>query len=405
MHQSTRRHPSNKPSKPYADFPLFPHATGRWAKKIRGKMLYFGPWDDPQAALNRYLSQRDDLYAGRTPRTQLEGMTVREVCNRYLTSKQQLRDSGEIDDRTFNDYYSACEKMLECLNGSRIVADLTPHDFEQLRAKFSKTLGTVALGNAIQRVRMVFKYAFDQGFIERPIRYGQTFRKPSVKSVRQDRARRTQERGPRMLEAAAIQKILRHTEKQLRAMTLLGINCGFGQTEISRMPKSVLDLKTGWVTYPRTKTGVERRCPLWPETIAALRDVLAGRPKPRDPKDDNLVFITKYGQRWVKTNKQGTPADAIGQEFSKLLTELGLKRPGISFYALRHTVETIGGESIDQVAVDHIMGHAEHSGDMASKYRERISDERLKAVTRFLRDWLFKPKGRKKSKQLKAKSS
>lgn len=403
MHQSTRRRPTNKPAKPYADFPLFPHATGRWAKKIRGKMCYFGPWDDPQAALNRYVSQRDDLYAGRTPRTQLEGMTVRELCNRYLTSKQQLRDSGEIVGRTFNDYFSVCEQVLGSINGSRIVADLTPLDFEPLRAKLTKTLGTVALGNAIQRVRMVFKYAYDQGFIERPIRYGQTFRKPSVKSVRQDRARQTQEHGHRMFEATALRKILKHTETQLKAMTLLGINCGFGQTEISRMPKSVLNLKTGWVNYPRLKTGVERRCPLWPETVAALHDALKRRPKPRDSKLDGLVFITKYGQEWVKTNEKGRPADALSQEFAKLLTELGLKRPRLNFYAMRHTFETIGGETRDQVAVDYIMGHAPHSGDMASKYRERISDERLKAVTDFVHQWLFKPEPKPKKAQRKAK--
>jgi len=57
------------------------------------------------------------------------------------------------------------------------------------------------------------------------------------------------------------------------------------------------------------------------------------------------------------------------------------------FYALHHTFERIGGESRDQVAIDHIMGHARD--DMASLYRERISDERLKAVTDTIHDWLF----------------
>ncbi len=48
------------------------------------------------------------------------------------------------------------------------------------------------------------------------------------------------------------------------------------------------------------------------------------------------------------------------------------------FYTLRHVFETIGGESRDQVAVDAIMGH--ERGEMAAHYRERISEDRLRAL-------------------------
>ena len=69
-----------------------------------------------------------------------------------------------------------------------------------------------------------------------------------------------------------------------------------------------------------------------------------------------------------------------------MLDALGIKGSR-NFYALRHTVETIGGESKDQVAVKAIMGHVDN--DISAAYRERISDARLRDVTDFVRAWLF----------------
>jgi hypothetical protein len=62
----------------------------------------------------------------------------------------------------------------------------------------------------------------------------------------------------------------------------------------------------------------------------------------------------------------------LSKEVRKLLDKLDIKRQGVAYYSFRHVFETIGGESRDQVAVDFIMGHARD--DMASRYRERISD-------------------------------
>ena len=58
--------PQVRPSKPYPQFPLTPHPSGRWCKKIRGKLHYFGKIDDPDAALERYLAEKDRLHAGLT---------------------------------------------------------------------------------------------------------------------------------------------------------------------------------------------------------------------------------------------------------------------------------------------------------------------------------------------------
>jgi integrase len=144
---------------------------------------------------------------------------------------------------------------------------------------------------------------------------------------------------------------------------------------------------------------------LWPETVAALKKAVIERPGAKDPVDANLVFLTRTGKRWVrfqaKRNKGKntgeetsnlaevvTSLDALSQQFAKLLSDLKINgRRGLGFYTLRHVFETVAGESKDQVAVNAIMGHVDPS--MGAQYRERISDERLQAVTEDVRGWLF----------------
>src|SRR5262245_29451809 len=96
-----------KPPKPYPEFPLTAHPAGYWCKKIRGRIHYFGPWVDPDGALAKYLAEKDALHAGRKPREENEGTTLKLLCNRFLNQKQALVDAGELSPRTWAGYKEA----------------------------------------------------------------------------------------------------------------------------------------------------------------------------------------------------------------------------------------------------------------------------------------------------------
>jgi integrase len=368
--------------KPHRDFPLFPHATGRWAKKVRGKLHYFGKTaDDPKGeqAIRRWLDQKDNLLAGRTPREKRDGLTVAELCDRFLQAKDQQLDAGEITPATRRDYENTTDRLVAEFGKNRLVTDLASDDFEALRASISKTRGPVALGNEIQRVRVVFKYGYDAALMQQPMRYGPLFKRPSRKVLRLQRAKR----GERMIEAADIRRMLDKAAPQLKAMILLAINCGFGNSDCGTLPIAALDLDAGWLNYHRPKTGISRRCPLWPETVTALKEALDVRRRPMDEVAKGCVFVTKYGSSWA-----GTPIhNPVSKEFRKLLNETELHKVGLGFYTLRHVFRTIADEARDQPAANAIMGHADES--MAAQYRERIGDDRLRVVTDHVRAWLF----------------
>ena len=374
---------AKKPNKPRPDFPLFPHAAGQWAKKIRGKTHYFGVWSDPDSALQNYLRDKDELQAGRTPRVQRDEPTVRDLLNQFLTTKIRLVQNGELAQRTFNDYKKVCTRVADYFGLDRFLSDIRAEDFSEFRHHLTRGIGLVTLANIIQRVRVIFKFAYDAELVESPIRLGPGFKKPSQKAIRESRNAKPL----RMFEASEIRLLIDSAREQLKAMILLGINCGFSQSEISLLTAEPLDLLGGWINYPRTKTAVPRFCPLWDETVAALQAVIEKQGQRKTSNHPELIFLTKNGNPWVRVRESGTHDDATGKQFKRLMSAVGIEKPGLNFGALRHTFETIGGECKDQVAVDSLMGHSR--GDMASVYRERISEDRLRAVTNTIHEWLF----------------
>ena len=367
--------------KPYPDFPLYRHRTGQWSKRIRGKLHYFGT--DSEAAKAKYLKQKDDLHAGRKP-SDGKGLTVAKLITQFVASKQRGVDTGELSPRTLNDYDRACKKVGEVFGDNQVVANLAPSDFATLRAAFAKTHGFVALGKDITETRVLFKYAFDNKLIDRPIAFGTEFKTPNKKTILKLRRENTEKNGKRMFQADELRSIIGKAGIQLKAMCYLGINCGFGNNDCAMLPMSALDLDRGWVVFPRPKTEVPRRCPLWPETVEALRAAIAARPTPKDPAHKDRVFITRYRTAWEPKSVTDNP---VSKEMAKVLKALKLHRRGLGFYALRHTFQTIGEKTRDGDSVRFIMGHSDSS--MSATYSEEpVADARLRGVTDFVRAWL-----------------
>lgn len=291
-----------------------------------------------------------------------------------------MMDGGELSRRTFLGYEDACKEVIATFGKNRVADDLGSEDFAVLRRRLATSRGPKWLGNTIQNIRCLFKYAFDARLLSAPIHFGPEFKRPARKVLRLVRA----QKGANLFTAKDIQSLLEIASVPMRAMILLGINCGFGNADCGTLPLAAVDLEKGIIDFPRPKTGIPRRCILWPETIGALRDAIGQRPTAKNTEHAGLVFLTRCGVPWHKD----IPDSPITKELRKMLKQLGLlDRKGRGFYTLRHTFRTAADETKDQPAIFYIMGH--EIPDMSSIYREAISDDRLRSITDHVRDWLF----------------
>jgi hypothetical protein len=165
--------PTVKPERP-AGSPLFMHATGRWAKKIRGKLHYFGRGSHNEAVAE-YNRLGADLHAGRRPCDEEPGaLTIYQLCAKFLTAKKDQRDQGELSPRMFAEYGEVCKRLIKILGKGRVVSDLGPADFAMLRKKMAQTWGPVRLKAEIIRSRTPFVWASKNGLIDRPPVYGES---------------------------------------------------------------------------------------------------------------------------------------------------------------------------------------------------------------------------------------
>jgi integrase len=304
--------------------------------------------------------------------------TVANTISTFLASRRRLVDAGELAARTLLDYTSSADVLTQAIGADMPLARLSQEDFATIRNCIVSRYGPVRAGVEIQRVRAIVRYAVASGLMASAAVMGPDFRGPSKLTLRRARNGKASQ----LFTPDEVKILLNHGNRPMRAMILLGLNCGFGNNDCATLRRSAVDFDCGWVRHPRPKTEVDRRCPLWSETVDALREVVSHQKEPKLNHLD-LIFVTTHGRCWSRPETTSNP---ISVAFRRLLIHAGVPR-GRGFYALRHTFETIAGGSKDQVAVDYLMGHVRN--DMASIYRERIDDSRLVTVTDLVHTWLY----------------
>jgi integrase len=258
------------------------------------------------------------------------------------------------------------------------VSALQPDDFRELHRKMmEKTKGSPTVGRFYVTVaRMPWAWGKANAKCE-AVAMGSRFKLPPKSAVRIKR----RERGRQTFTTDEIKTMLDDSRPFMRAAILLGINGGYTQSEVAEIQRSWLDLEYGAIDHLRGKTAFDRRVTLWPETIEAIKAM--PKYQPRERKAKGRLFMTRNGRAYSDDGANG-----IAQAFKRLMKKHKIQLEQTGFGKLRATHRTVSDEAKDPNACRLIVGHQIGEGS-EENYIRSISDDRLKAVTDHVHDWLF----------------
>ena len=320
-----------------ASSPLSYHkSSGQYYVTRAGKRIYLGA--EQEEALQQYHRLALGMNSAAVPPEpeKMPGMvmTAKELANRFLTSQQaNWRDPKG----TLKSYAYWLGRFLKDHPKLR-AADLTVEMFAAWKVSLRRRkYSPQSINHFLTAVRSLFAFAEEADLMERI---------PKLKRIKNEKLPPPGSNEKPIYTTEEIGQLLGHADTQLKAMLLLGLNCGFG-------PKDIQDLTWGHikadrVTLPRSKTGICQTYLLWPETLRALEGLRGHRreliermaKRGRDRTDEGHIFITRFWKPWNK--------DSVAEQFRRLCKKT--KVPCYGFYRLRHCAST----AVSLVATPHV---------------------------------------------------
>jgi integrase len=379
---------------------LFLHSSGQYAKRIGNRVHYFGR--DEKEAHDRWLNEKAYLIAGRRPPQRGgESAGIVELANVYHAEMQRRLGlaKGGVKQRHVTLVHATIRRFIDLVGEECRPDDLTPLEWVQIAERLFepvprknpvrgdvlgrqvKRRSVATVDGDIRRIKAFLQWCADAELCK-PLRW-KLFKTGSDETPA-DRAAQAAEKFTGFTKQE-VRSLIESATVQFRPILLLALNAGVGGFDISEI-KLDNRPKGNWFDLPRLKTGTNRRIYLWDETLDAIRRYIVWRGKAQKREDSDKLFLTKTGRAWIETSESGTK-DSIGTTFRKLRINAGI-RTG-SFYDLRRQFQSKASDSLDFPAVRQVMGHAKRSRDMSDRYTVQVSDERIKAVCLYVRDWVY----------------
>jgi len=129
------------------------------------------------------------------------------------------------------------------------------------------SIGMKTANHCMDHVRMLILWGVNMhGICHPPIGCIRQF---SLKRNAKEGHGRKQNRDPFSWDE--LEKLLSTADVVDSSLIMLGLNCGFGNSDIGTLKSKDVNLETGSISHPRPKTGVERDFILWPETVCACQ--------------------------------------------------------------------------------------------------------------------------------------
>jgi hypothetical protein len=261
-----------------------------------------GIWADPQAALERWLDEKDDLLAGRIPRSRKSAAdepNLRDLCKKFLVTKLARRDVGELSPHTYQACHGVCDELGVTFGGDRLLIDILPEDFEKLFVRWAAKWGVERLAAEINRARTVFNYAYVSRLIKQPMVYGEGFARPSKKVLRLNKAAK----GAKMFEADGLRRMIAAAKQPMKAMLLLAINAGSPR----QIAQFVSNLESD--TFQVREKATQDLTKLGEFAGPALRAALKG--KPSLEAERRIMGLLEGQLRWSPERLQAWRALAV----------------------------------------------------------------------------------------------